>query len=141
MKWAFQGFYHARFYIPLFLTLNRKSLRINAVKTVLNNHDSYEGMDMLLDFIEREHEEHELPCNTFIYRWSLYNLPNEKRIAKWRDICRSWYEKDILIDEKAEKEVQLNRIHQESATLCTPPHDLLAKRQFLLNKKKESHNV
>lgn len=141
MKWTFQGFHHARFSLPLFLNLYRKSLRVNAVKTILNTHDNYEGMDMLLDFIEREHEEHETPFNLFIYRWSIYHLPNEKRITQWRELCRSWYEKDILVEGALEKQVALDRIHQQSLAFCNPPNDLIAKRQFLLNKKKESHNV
>jgi hypothetical protein len=141
MKWTFQGLYHARFSLPLFLTLYRKSLRVNAVKTILNTYDNYDGMDMLIDFIERQHEEHESPCNLFIYRWSICHLPNERRINQWREFCRSWYEKDILLEEQTEKQAAFARIQSQTMAYCNPPNELIAKRQFLLNKKKESHHV
>jgi hypothetical protein len=141
MKWSFQGFYHARFSIRLFLILHRKSLRVNAVKTVLNTHDNYEGIDMLLDFIETQHEEHEIPYNHFIYRWCVYHLPCEKRISQWRELCRSWYEKDILLDEQIEKQHAFDCIARQSVFFCNPPYELIAKRQLILNKKKEKHHV
>ncbi len=134
-SWIFEAFHKSKLSIPTLLMIQRKALRLHAFKTILYDVSDYEGVALLLNFIESQHEEHNAIFNKALYRWCLVKLPEEPKIQMWRAFCKQYYEEDILAEDDTERDECFIRISRKTGHLCAPPHDLLAKRNLLAHKK------
>ena len=139
-SWTLEGFAKSKYDIDIFLQYQRKPLRMNAMKTILYNFSHYEGKELLLNFIESQHEEHQAVFRKQLYRWFLLHMPEEVKVCKWRSICLEYYEQDILAEDDIGRETAFLRIKPKTGTLCSPPHDLEAKRSLFLRCKKDESN-
>ncbi len=136
--WTLEAFAKCKLNLELFSQVHRKPLRIHAIKAMLYEYSDWDGMDLLLNFIESHHEEHAAIFNKHIYLWCLKEIPDEPKIQLWRSLCRDYYIDDILADDDAERDLCFHRAAQKTGSLCAPPHDLLAKRNLLLRARKSS---
>lgn len=134
-SWSLEAFCKSKLSIPTFLQVQRKALRLHALKSILYDDTDYEGVVLLLNFIESQHEEHTANFNKSIYRWSLLQIPEDPKIQKWRSLCKEYYEDDILAEDDSARDDCFFRIVQKTGVLCAPPHDLLAKRNLLAHRK------
>ena len=130
--WTFEAFAKNQYNIIQFLNYNRKSLRIHAMKSILYNFADYDGIDILLNFIESQHEEHQANYHKNIYLWCLLKIPDAQRIQEWRSLCHQYYECEILAEDEISKENAFYIALIKSEALCSHPYELIAKRkQFL----------
>jgi hypothetical protein len=134
-SWILEAFCKSNLSIPTLLMVQRKALRLHALKSILYDFSDYEGNALLLNFIESQHEEHTAIFNKGLYRWCLLKLPEEPKIQTWRGLCKKYYEEDILAEDDMERDECYIRISRKTGHLCAPPHDLLAKRNLLLHSK------
>jgi hypothetical protein len=134
-SWCLEAFCKSKLSIPTFLQVQRKALRLHAFKSILFDYGEYEGIVLLMNFIESQHEEHDAQFNKSLYRWSLVKIPEDPKLQKWRSLCKEYYEDDILAEDDTTRDECFLRIVQKTGGLCAPPHDLLAKRNLLAHKK------
>lgn len=135
--WSFELFAKYRYNLDLFLQYERKVLRINAIKSLLANLSDWHGHDLLLNFIETQHEEHELPFQKLVYAWSIHHIPDEERIRKWKLLCSEYYINDILAEDQSDKDFSYFIVCDRSTGLCSYPSELFAKRTLFLQMKKD----
>lgn len=138
--WTMEGFAKSKYNSELFLQYQRKPLRMNAMKTILYNFSDYEGKELLLNFIESQHEEHQAVFRKALYKWFLLHMPEEVKISKWRSLCLEYYEREILAEDDTERDNAFYRIKGKTGSLCSPPLDLEAKRSLFLRVKKDESN-
>lgn len=131
--WALESFRTEQFCIRAFLEYNRKKLRMQALSAIYLNMTSVDYIDMMIDFMDTQHNEHDVNFNSNVYLWSVVHLPEDPRILKWKDLCKKWYEIDILIDDPFEKDKQFNKIETQTLEICSPPHELVVKRKLYLS--------
>jgi hypothetical protein len=135
--WSLELFAKYNYNINLFLQHERKVLRINAIKSLLANLSDWQGHDLLLNFIESQHEEHEIPFQKLVYGWSIHHIPDEERIRKWKLLCSEYYINDILAEDQSDKDLSYFIVVDRSAGLCSYPSELFAKRTLFLQMKKD----
>lgn len=135
--WTLESLAKHSFDIDTFLQYQRKTLRFNSIKSILSDLSEWQGQELLLNFIETHHEEHEVPFQKLIYRWSIINIPREERIKKWINVCRDYYEKEILAEDQSDKDVAYYIARHRSSPLCSPPTELIVKRSLFLQMKKD----
>ena len=136
-SWAFEGFARSQFQIERFLNLYRKPLRLHALKTILYDYSDWEGRAVVLNFMETHHEEHAAAFQKNLYAFFLREMPEDVKIQHWRSLCREYYEQEILAEDEDERIRAFYRIKEKTEHLCGPPHDLVVKRSFFLNSKKD----
>lgn len=130
--WTLESFSKSNLNIDKFMLVHRKPLRIHALKSILYNFDDYEGIYLLLNFIESQHDEHQAHFNRPLYRWFVQKYPEEHKIQQWRRLCKEYYEEEILAEDDTERDNCFLRIVQKTGHLCAPPHDLVYKRNSVL---------
>lgn len=133
-SWCLEAFCKSQLSIPKFLQVQRKALRIHALKSILYDYGDYEGIAVCMNFIESQHEEHNAPFNKSLYRWSLVKIPEDPKLQNWRGFCKEYYEEDILAEDDAARDECFFRITQKTGSLCAPPYDLLAKQNILAHR-------
>ena len=137
IHWSYALFSKSQFSVDTFLKYHRKTLRIHALKSILFHQNDWDGIDLLLNFIESQHYHHGAEFNKEIYRWFLYRWADEAKITRWRDLCFEFYREEILADDDGTREGCFFAITAKTGSLCAPPSDLLAKRAIFLGLKKD----
>lgn len=122
--WAIEAFISCRYNLVSFMRLHVKPLRLNALRITMANVDSYDGIDILYDFIESQHEDHDSVFLSATYKWAIHHAPHESRLDKWRKLCLQWYEVDILQDDPTVRVEEWNKIQEKTAELCERPNEL-----------------
>lgn len=131
MSWAFESFIKAGMNIGRFLEYQRKPLRIHAIRSILRDTTDWDGNDLLLNFIECHHDEHESPFKKRLYRWCLLHMPEEPRLKSWRRLCFQYYEKDILAEDNDQRDCLFYSVKAMTGELCAPPYELETKMKFI----------
>jgi hypothetical protein len=136
-SWALEAFAKSQFQIERFLNINRKPLRLHAMKSILFDYSDWEGRSTLLNFMDIHHEEHGAVFQKGLYTFFLREFPDEDKIQQWRSLCREYYEQEILAEDEDERNNAFYRVRVKTGPLCAPPHDLFVKRSFFLRSKKD----
>lgn len=136
-RWTLEAFAKTHYKSENFLRYNRKSLRMHAIKSILYNYQDYNGMYLLLNFIESQHEEHNAIFQKRLYCWCLVTIPEEAKIQSWRNLCQEYYELEILAEDDQGRDDAFFAIREKTEGLCSPPYDLHAKRKLFLRMKKD----
>lgn len=138
--WALDAFARCGYALPTFKRNYAEPLKHSALKRLfqVTNHPDY--IDLLYEFIQDEHEQHEQHFNSGIYLWALQNDATCTRMIKWRQLCYRYHEMNILIKDHADLGAAQDReIGPATEALCSPPMELLAARNLwhkqLLTKK------
>lgn len=137
IPWSYALFSKSQYSIDNFLKYHRKTLRIHALKSILFHQGDWDGIDLLLNFIESQHYHHGAEFNKEIYRWFLYRWADEGKITIWRELCFEFYKEQILADDDGSREGCFFAIAVKTGSLCAPPSDLFAKRAIFLGLKKD----
>jgi hypothetical protein len=128
--WTLESFYKSKMKIDTFSQIHRKALRLHALKSILFHVKDFEGIYLLLNFIESQHDEHEAQFNKPLYRWCLSTIPDDSKIQSWRYLCKEYYEEEILAEDDVQRELCFARIARKTGYLCAPPYDLIAKKKL-----------
>lgn len=135
--WVTEAFARSKFQTEHLLNHYRKPLRLHALKSILYDYTDWDGIDLLLNFIETHHDEHTATFHKNLYTFFLREMPDEVKIQNWRRLCRQYYEEDILAEDEDQRDTAFFRVRRKTEPLCAPPHDLMAKRTFFLRSKKD----
>jgi hypothetical protein len=104
-------------------------LKHDALRRTLSNPTEEDCVNLVFEFIEREHDNHDQPFNKGIYIWALREEANCDKMIKWRNLCRRYY--TILIECRdlgsLNAKIQAD-ISQQTEGLCGPPADLIVMR-------------
>ena len=138
--WTLEALAKSKYSIDAFLQYNRKTLRMHAMKSILFSYKDFDGIDTLMNFIESQHDEHNADFKKNVYLWCLNHLPDESRIRKWRRLCLNYYEREILAEDDTERDNAFFFIRAKTEILCSPPQDLIVKRQLFLRMKKDERS-
>jgi hypothetical protein len=138
--WVTEAFAKSNFQTDHLLNHYRKPLRLHALKSILYDYADWDGIDLLLNFIESHHDEHNAMFHKNLYAFFLREMPDEVKIQEWRALCRQYYEEDILAEDADQRDTAFYRVRKKTEPLCAPPHDLMAKRSFFLRSKKDASN-
>jgi hypothetical protein len=115
--WTLEALYSVEYNLTLF----EKEMYIKLKNTILHglfsNHKSISGMEVLLEFIEDEHNGHNIRCNYELYEWALENAPTHPRIVAWRNLCSKHYKISNMIPPHPDAD----SISIASLYLCTRP--------------------
>ena len=140
-RWTLELFRKYSFDMEQFILYERKNLRIHALKNLLSNLSEWDALDLMIDFIQTHHYEHNASFNKSIYIWSIMNMEDDPRIQKWIRLCNEYHTRDILTDDPADKDILFIEIRGRAGSLCSPPHDLFAKRALFLKMKKDGASI
>lgn len=140
-RWTLELFRKYKFNMEQFILYERKNLRIHALKSMLSSLKEWDGLDLMVDFIETHHLEHNASFSKNLYIWSIMNIEDDPRISEWIRLCREYHMRDILTDDPEEKEILFAEIRGRTGSLCSPPHDLMAKRGLFLKMKKDGSSI
>ena len=102
-------------------------LRLAAVDSVFYNKTHEDFIDLVLDFIEAEHETHEYAFSEWLYRWALINKPEVHLIQQWKKMCYAYYRTAILYEATPQikmRQLQLT-VYSKTKPLCKRPEGLI----------------
>jgi hypothetical protein len=102
----------------MFLSLNRKHLRILAVESVLKDIHSWQGFELLFDFIRIQHLDHQKQFDKGLYIWAMRNGESVHLIKQWKEQCKAWYISSILEDDPMRLVSVQEKIYRTTRELC-----------------------
>jgi len=129
-NWALQGFKSCNFAINFFKRVYKQPIYYEVLKRCFANCTSTECIDLLIDFIEVEHEYHGIVCvNTIILLWYIQNHPNCVVVEAWRKLCFKFYKHAYMNNEINYTDI----VHVVSRDLLKTP------LSFMNQKYREAH--
>jgi len=125
--WTLEALYSVEYNLHVFEKEMYLKLKNTILHNLFANHQSIAGMEVVLEFIEDEHDAHQLRCNYDLYKWALEHAPLAPRIVAWRNLCRKHYK----ISNRIPPHPDADSISLQSRDLCTRPVALEAMRNNL----------
>jgi hypothetical protein len=126
--WTIEALYSVAYNLQIF----EKEMYIKLKNTILHglfaNHHSVAGIEVVMEFIEDQHDAHRLRCNNELYKWALENAPTHPRIVAWRLLCYKYYRIANMIPPHPDTDT----ISIVSRDLCSRPLGLEALRHKAL---------
>ena len=95
LKWAFSTLKEANFNVYRWNIYNKSQLSINAIKCEINKLDTYDGKELLLDFIITKLEEYDMHPTELVtkaYEVGINKVPNHIYLQKLKPIAIIHYE-------------------------------------------------
>ena len=123
MHWTLESLRHAEYNISRFALLNNKQLSLKALdQSVFASNDK----ELLLDFIELQHQYHGVLFDERLYKWAINSksCQQTKKIEKWKKYCYEYHAVSILYEDPGEQINRLNRIVFFTKELCKSTNDL-----------------
>lgn len=104
-------------------------LRLAALKRIFATPGSDACKDMLFEFIETEHDEHEQKFNSSLYLWALEHALENELMVQWRRICYKYHELNITVSDPGMLAMKQNLVvNPVTKVLCMPALGLLRLR-------------
>ena len=98
-NWAIQGFQSCNYAINLFKRIYKQAIHLEILKRCFANNTSNECMNLLVDFIEFEHEHHGVLCvQTPFLVWYVKKYNNCPVVEAWRKLCFKYYKHAYMND-------------------------------------------
>jgi len=123
MHWTLESLRHAEYNISRFALLNHKQLSLKALdQSVFASNDK----ELLLDFIELQHQYHGFLFDERLYKWAINSksCQQTKKIEKWKKYCYEYHAVSNLYEDPGEQIHRLNRIVFFTQELCKSTNDL-----------------
>lgn len=122
--WTLEALYSVEYNLKIYEQEMYFKLKNTILHGLFSNHRDTAGIELVLEFIEDEHEGHRLHCDYQLYKWALENVPSHPRIVAWRNLCYKHYKIGNTIPPHADAD----SIAIESRYLCRSPNELEAIR-------------
>jgi hypothetical protein len=125
-NWLFEAFCASSFCL---VTLKKKyelPLKYSALNRYFHNISDANYIATMIDFIENEHIEHNIPFKKPLYLWALEHYAMSDIMIKWRRLCYRYYEMIFLYPDIN----QLNALHDseigtQTSQLCKCRMDII----------------
>lgn len=133
--WATESFCDTGCSLFHYQRMHRKRLRTLAVDSVLRDLNSWQGFDMIFDFIRTQHIDHKKAFDRTLYIWAIRNLAESGGlIEKWKQQCRRWYIASIVEDDPIRLAALQTEIYGSTFNLCQHDASLHEEKKLYLNK-------
>ncbi len=129
--WTLESLAAVKYAIHTFEVQYDTPLRHSALEAVFRNPTTSEFHDILMDFIQQEHDHHGQDCPRAVYLWALKYAPDSDRMLKWRKACRTFHGYTITVADQ--KELQYKQDHvidPMTEPLCEYPRELSVARSL-----------
>jgi len=133
--WALEALYSAKYSLDEFERDMYMKLKRTIHNSVFANPFSDPAKEILLEFIEDQHDEHAMVFEVDIYRWAIENCMMHFKIHEWRIQCTRFYALRHFPPEQPEKDAERERIKAATKRLCAHPLLLVEKYNAVHEKK------
>ena len=125
-NWVIEAYAKCSFDLDHFKEVYAIPLNKSALQRVFSDIRSHEVNDILLDFIEAQHNLHNVEYNKNLYRWAALKSPMNQRLSAWRDMCYRYYLNTILYtgDPAMLSLRQTTDIYYPSLRLCSTAKEI-----------------
>jgi hypothetical protein len=131
-NWAIEGYAKCSFSIQHFNDVYSIPLNKSALQRFFSDIRSFELNETLLDFIESQHQMHNVEYNRNLYRWAALKSPMNPRLCAWRDMCYRYYLNSILYigDPNVLSQRQATDVYYPSLRLCSTAKEIYQERMM-----------
>jgi hypothetical protein len=121
--WAFEGLLKCNYDMEKFKAMFGEPVKRELIAKHFNN-VSAETIDIVIDFMDDQHDENDKYFDSSLYRWALENSVRHLKITKWVSLCRRYHEAIVNLRDRQELGKELLEIRAACLTLCSYPLDL-----------------
>jgi hypothetical protein len=107
-----------------------EALKRDIIEKQFENLKSEETMDIIMEFIEDQHDVHGQNFNQFIYRWTLENTNcSSLRMKFWILTCKKYNMISATIRDPHQLILETTKLELSTKTFCTKPVELIKRRE------------
>ena len=121
--WAFEGLLKCGYDMDKFKAMFGEPIKRELIAKHFNN-VSPETIDIVIDFMDDQHDENEKYFDSTLYRWTFENSKRHHKITKWVTLCRRYHEALLNLRDRQELGKEILEIREACLTLCSYPFDL-----------------
>lgn len=121
--WAFEGLLKCKYDMEKFKAMFAEPVKRELIAKHFNN-VSPETIDIVIDFMDDQHDENEKYFDSTLYRWAFENSGRHQKITKWVSLCRRYHEAIVNLRDRQELGKEILEIRTACLTLCSYPLDL-----------------
>lgn len=146
-NWIVEALYSMQYDMQKFKINFGDSVKREVITRQFNNTKSEETLDLIYEFIEFQHDIHHRFFNPKIYSWALRESSSEfTRIKQWANYCKEYQLLSATIHKSNDIEIELIRLEKSTKPLCSPPIEIVRKREAyfkkaLLEQKEETDTI
>lgn len=131
-NWVIEGYAKCSFDHEHFKSVYSIPLNKSALLRFFSDIKSFDLNETLLDFIEAQHQIHNVQYNKNLYKWGVFKAPMNRRISAWRNLCYKYYLNSILYCGDANLLALRHTadIYYPSLRLCSMAKDIYQERMM-----------
>jgi hypothetical protein len=118
-------------------TFKRKyeeALKYATIDAVFRDPDSEDCKEVLLEFMQQEFDEHELPFQKCLYLWAMEHMNDCAHLTAWRKACKLSHELNVQYSDAQVLNTQMGiQINPLTIPLCRNNNVLAAARHIWLS--------
>jgi hypothetical protein len=140
--WTLEALRLSNFCWPGFVHTCGSQLRLAALKSTFQDQKTEDFYELLLDFIESEHENHGATYLETTYRWAVAQRPEDPLIQKWKKLCYRYYHYSIVYADIPQRDAMLHTlVYANTVPLCERPTALVTERLLLLRALRNANRL
>jgi len=132
--WTIEALHSVDYNIKMFEYEMFHKLKQNLVKNIFTNYANTDGIELLIEFMEDQHDEHDQIYERFLYGWAIRNVPAHPLICAWRTLAYQWH-RVVHVPNSASV---LDAISASARHLCRFPKELLTAQERALGSESSS---
>ena len=125
--WALEALYSAKYKMKEFDRDMYTKLKRTIHNSVFANPSTDAAKDILLEFIEDEHLEHNIPYEKDIYVWATEKQSAHYKLHEWRVQCSKFYTIQHFPSDSEFDTSETEKVHASTKKLCVYPFTLVKK--------------
>ena len=125
--WALEALYSAKYKMKEFDRDMYTKLKRTIHNSVFSNPSTDAAKDILLEFIEDEHVEHNIPYEKDIYTWAVEKQSAHYKLHEWRIQCSKFYTIQHFPSGSELDTSEIEKVHASTKKLCVYPFTLVKK--------------
>jgi len=133
--WAFEGLLKCKYDMDKFKAMFGEAVKRELIAKHFNNLSSPETIDIVIDFIDDQHDENAKYFDIALYRWAFDNNVRHSKISKWVAVCRDYHEALLNIRDRHDLGKKILEIRATCLKLCSYPFDLQELRNMQRKKQ------
>lgn len=137
-NWILESFSSCCYNLPRWQKKFTIPLRLETIQQVFDDKSSFDRYDMLMDFVELQHEYHDISFNKGLYKWIFQSRYAEEYANLWVKACKKFYLEKFAITEKEDLEDLEIRTSVWNAYLMEVPQIVKIMYYKYLDKKREN---
>lgn len=133
--WTIEGLYSAKYKIKEFERDMYTKIKRHIHNRIFANPAGETAKEVLLDYIQDEHEAHKMDYEKEVYEWAIETCSHHHKIHEWRVQCAKHYTVQHFPGEEKADALEKERIDAATSRLCAPPLALIHKYDEAHEKK------